>query len=449
MAPEQAEGAASTAPPTSTALGARPLRGARRREPRPRPGRAATARRVGMRLPALTRLRPDLPPELCAALDTRAAARPGGPRHARGAARGARWRATTQAAWSGMSTARSAPRRARRAPGRRARRAAGARDEPHHDPARAAAPPEAGWSTARRDAAWTAHPDLGLPRLSSRCACAGRRRRRTDRGRARGAALDRLRRRRRGARARRRAGRRARSRGWLAARRRRAARRARGGEQLGGIALLIVAAALPSVLLLPLRPALWSVPAGGAADRGGRRRRSPGPSPRGRPGRCRARAAARRARSVVVPARRAAARPHAAARAVPAARRTALAVRPPRRPRARSSWPLSRSGALLLALPWALAAALLPRARSRPLAAAGHRRRQRLGGRRSRRRAARLAARSRCPAGPGGSARRWCRGLLGALLRCSRRVREHRTEAVTFRSMGPPRVPAARYGHQR
>ena len=33
------------------------------------PGAAATARRVGMRLPSLARLRPDLPPELCAALD--------------------------------------------------------------------------------------------------------------------------------------------------------------------------------------------------------------------------------------------------------------------------------------------------------------------------------------------------------------------------------------------
>lgn len=70
MAPEQAEGRGTSAASDLYSLalvlyealsGANPLR---RRTP------AATARRVGMRLPALRRLRRDLPRELCGAIDT-------------------------------------------------------------------------------------------------------------------------------------------------------------------------------------------------------------------------------------------------------------------------------------------------------------------------------------------------------------------------------------------
>jgi hypothetical protein len=76
MAPEQAEGRQSGEPADLYSLaivlyealaGVNPVRGR---------GPAATARRVGARLPALGRLRRDLPPELCAAIDVAVLPRP-------------------------------------------------------------------------------------------------------------------------------------------------------------------------------------------------------------------------------------------------------------------------------------------------------------------------------------------------------------------------------------
>jgi eukaryotic-like serine/threonine-protein kinase len=76
MAPEQAEGHSSGAPGDLYSLaivlyealaGVNPIRGR---------GPAATARRVGARLPPLGRLRRDLPPELCAAIDRAVLPRP-------------------------------------------------------------------------------------------------------------------------------------------------------------------------------------------------------------------------------------------------------------------------------------------------------------------------------------------------------------------------------------
>jgi hypothetical protein len=76
MAPEQAAGRSVGPPADLYALGlvvfealagVNPVRG---------PGAAATARRVGRRLPPLRRLRGDLPPELCAAIDRAVAVRP-------------------------------------------------------------------------------------------------------------------------------------------------------------------------------------------------------------------------------------------------------------------------------------------------------------------------------------------------------------------------------------
>ncbi len=70
MAPEQAEGRGSTPASDLYALGLVVYEALAGVNPVRQANAAATARCVGMRLPALRRLRPDLPPVLCAALDT-------------------------------------------------------------------------------------------------------------------------------------------------------------------------------------------------------------------------------------------------------------------------------------------------------------------------------------------------------------------------------------------
>jgi hypothetical protein len=76
MAPEQAAGQAVGPPADLYALALVVFEGLAGVNPVRAPGAAATARRVGRRLPPLRRLRADLPPELCAAVDRAVSARP-------------------------------------------------------------------------------------------------------------------------------------------------------------------------------------------------------------------------------------------------------------------------------------------------------------------------------------------------------------------------------------